>query len=111
MVLGKATRIRDVIDIQDLVETFVPFAKRFSWLTRSLTGLVSSAVGSVLVGRAPCKNEKGALKGKKGAMVPVAVRTRESLAGCCNTAARLRIHGDHTCATVIGAHVVPKDVS
>jgi hypothetical protein len=111
MVPGKATRIRDVIDTQDLVETFVPFAKRFSWLTRSLTGLVSSAVGSVLVGTAPCKTEKGALNSKKGAMVPVPMRTRESTGTCHRMCARLQKHGNHTCSTVIGAHVFRQDVS
>lgn len=73
--VGKATRIRDVIDIQDLVETFVPFAKRFSWLTRSLNGLVSSAVGTVLLGASAA--EKEVLKEKKGVMVPISTSTRQ----------------------------------
>ena len=72
---GKATRIRDVIDIQDLVETFVPFAKRFSWLTRSMNGLVSSAVGTVLLGASAA--EKEVLKEKKGVMVPISTSTRQ----------------------------------
>jgi hypothetical protein len=47
---GKATRIRDVVDIKDAIETFVPFAKRFGWLSRRVTGLVSSTVGMVVMG-------------------------------------------------------------
>ncbi|OWZ63789.1 hypothetical protein AYX14_06643 [Cryptococcus neoformans] len=47
--VGKATYIRDIIDLRDAVETFVPFAKRFGWLTRSLTGIVSSVLGDVIV--------------------------------------------------------------
>jgi hypothetical protein len=39
--------VRDVIDIRDAIETFVPLAKRLGWLTRRLTGLVSSTLGSI----------------------------------------------------------------
>ncbi|ORX33392.1 hypothetical protein BD324DRAFT_639939 [Kockovaella imperatae] len=45
--VGKATHIRDVVDVRDVVETFVPFAKRFGWLTRRMTGLMSATVGVV----------------------------------------------------------------
>lgn len=38
------------MDIKDAIETFVPFAKRFGWLTRRVTGLISSSVGMVIMG-------------------------------------------------------------
>lgn len=45
--LGKATRVRDIIDIGDAIETFIPFAKRLGWITRRLTGFVTSTMGSL----------------------------------------------------------------
>ena len=39
--------MRDVVDVRDVVETFVPFARRFGWLTRRVTGLVSSTIGAM----------------------------------------------------------------
>ncbi|BEJ12309.1 hypothetical protein CspHIS471_0207690 [Cutaneotrichosporon sp. HIS471] len=45
--VGKATHVRDVVDVRDVIDTFVPFAKRFSWISRRLTGMFTSAVGSV----------------------------------------------------------------
>lgn len=45
--VGKATLVRDVVDVRDVIDTFVPFAKRFNWLSRRLAGLVTSTVGSV----------------------------------------------------------------
>jgi len=50
---GKATHIRDVVDIRDVAETFVPFAKRLGWITRRLTGLVSSTMGSIALAMIP----------------------------------------------------------
>ena len=47
MAAGKATHVRDVVDVRDAIETFVPFAKRFGWLSRRLTGMFSSAIGSL----------------------------------------------------------------
>jgi hypothetical protein len=69
-----------MVDIQDLVETFVPFAKRFSWLTRSVNGLVTSAVGSILLGATAA--EAAAVKGKKGVLVPISVRHGDSITTC-----------------------------
>ncbi|WVN85154.1 uncharacterized protein L203_100297 [Cryptococcus depauperatus CBS 7841] len=48
--VGKATRIRDTIDLRDAVEALVPFAKRLGWLGRCVGGLISGAVGELLVG-------------------------------------------------------------
>jgi hypothetical protein len=45
--VGKATHVRDVVDVRDVIDTFVPFAKRFSWISRRLTGMFTSAIGSV----------------------------------------------------------------
>jgi len=39
-----------MIDIRDAIETFVPLAKRLGWLTRRLTGLVSSTIGGIALG-------------------------------------------------------------
>lgn len=50
---GKATRVRDVIDVGDAIETFVPFAKRFGWLTRRLAGFVTSTLGAVAASLLP----------------------------------------------------------
>lgn len=46
---GRATHVRDVVDVRDVVETFVPLAKRIGWVTRRLTGLVSSTVGAMVL--------------------------------------------------------------
>ncbi|KIR97168.1 hypothetical protein L804_05350 [Cryptococcus deuterogattii 2001/935-1] len=46
---GKATYIRDIVDLRDAVETFMPFAKRFAWLTRSLAGIMSSVLGDIVI--------------------------------------------------------------
>ncbi|WVQ86174.1 hypothetical protein IAT38_008342 [Cryptococcus sp. DSM 104549] len=48
--VGKATHVRDVIDLRDALETFIPFAKRIGWLTRHLSGMVSSALGEMVLG-------------------------------------------------------------
>ncbi|KAK8869475.1 hypothetical protein IAR55_000039 [Kwoniella newhampshirensis] len=45
--VGKATHVRDMIDIRDAFETFVPFAKCIGWLTRHLTGMVTSTLGAL----------------------------------------------------------------
>ena len=42
-----------MLDIRDVVETFVPFAKRLGWITRRLTGLVSSTMGSIAMSMVP----------------------------------------------------------
>jgi len=39
-----------VVDIRDAVETFIPLAKRLGWLTRRLTGLVTSTMGALVMG-------------------------------------------------------------
>ncbi|WWD09734.1 hypothetical protein V865_007862 [Kwoniella europaea PYCC6329] len=46
--VGKATHVRDVIDIRDLVESFVPFAKRLHLIT-TITGLITSLIGGILL--------------------------------------------------------------
>jgi hypothetical protein len=51
--VGKATHVRDVVDVQDVIDTFIPFAKRFSWLSRRVAGLVTSTVGSVALNLMP----------------------------------------------------------
>lgn len=51
--VGKATHVRDVVDVQDVIDTFVPFAKRFSWLSRRVAGLVTSTVGSIALNLIP----------------------------------------------------------
>ena len=51
--LGKATHVRDVVDVRDVIETFVPLAKRVGWITRRLTGMFSSTVGSVVMSMLP----------------------------------------------------------
>lgn len=51
--VGKATHVRDVVDVQDVIDTFVPFAKRFSWLSRRMAGLVTSTVGSIALSLIP----------------------------------------------------------
>lgn len=51
--VGKATHIRDVVDVRDVVDTFVPFAKRFNWLSRRLTGMLTSTIGSVAMALIP----------------------------------------------------------
>lgn len=51
--VGKATHVRDVVDVQDVIDTFVPFAKRFSWLSRRVAGLVTSTVGSIALNFIP----------------------------------------------------------
>lgn len=48
--VGKATRIRDVVDVRDAIETFVPFAKRVGWLTRRLAGIATSTLGAIALG-------------------------------------------------------------
>lgn len=48
--VGKATRIRDVVDVGDAIETFVPFAKRVGWLTRRLAGIATSTLGAIALG-------------------------------------------------------------
>ncbi|KAK4689104.1 coatomer subunit zeta, partial [Tremellales sp. Uapishka_1] len=45
--VGKATRIRDTIDVKDLIETVVPFARRFNWVTSRVNGLITSTLGKV----------------------------------------------------------------
>lgn len=52
-VTGKATRVKDVIDVRDVVETFVPFAKRIGWLTRRVSGLLTSTLGSIALACVP----------------------------------------------------------
>ncbi|WVR05492.1 hypothetical protein IAU60_002510 [Kwoniella sp. DSM 27419] len=49
--VGKATHVRDVIDVRDAIETFVPFAKRLGRLTRHITGMVTSALGGLILSR------------------------------------------------------------
>ena len=39
-----------MVDIRDAVETFIPLAKRLGWLTRRLTGLVTSTMGALVMG-------------------------------------------------------------
>lgn len=51
--VGKATHVRDVVDVQDVINTFVPFAKRFSWLSRRVAGLATSTVGSIALSFIP----------------------------------------------------------
>lgn len=45
--------MRDVIDVRDLIETFVPFAKRLNWLTRRVTGFFTSSIGSLALSLVP----------------------------------------------------------
>jgi hypothetical protein len=45
--------VRDVIDVRDLIETFVPFAKRLNWLTRRVTGFFTSSIGSLALSLVP----------------------------------------------------------
>lgn len=51
--VGKATHVRDVVDVRDVIDTFVPFAKRFNWLSRRLTGVLTSTIGSVAMALIP----------------------------------------------------------
>ncbi|ORY30029.1 hypothetical protein BCR39DRAFT_530729 [Naematelia encephala] len=51
--VGKATRVRDIVDVRDVIETFVPFAKRIGWFTRRLSGLVTSTMGSIAMALLP----------------------------------------------------------
>jgi hypothetical protein len=51
--VGKATHVRDVVDFQDVIDTFVPFAKRFSWLSRRVAGLLTSTMGSIALSAVP----------------------------------------------------------
>ena len=51
--VGKATHVRDIVDVCDVIETFVPLAKRFGWLTRRVTGLFSSTIGSLALAMIP----------------------------------------------------------
>jgi hypothetical protein len=76
--LGKATHVRDSVDLLDLVETFVPFAKRLSWLTRRVTGLVSSTVGSVALAMIPDAT-KAATKSTKAAPSASKGKQREEI--------------------------------
>ncbi|WWC69071.1 uncharacterized protein I206_103007 [Kwoniella pini CBS 10737] len=46
--VGKATHIRDVVDIRDLIEFIVPFAKRLRWITK-LIGIFTSMFGAILL--------------------------------------------------------------
>jgi hypothetical protein len=39
-----------VIDVRDAIETFVPFAKRSGWLGRRVAGLITSTIGTVVMG-------------------------------------------------------------
>jgi hypothetical protein len=39
-----------VVDVRDAIENFVPLAKRFGWLARRVTGLLSSTIGAVVMG-------------------------------------------------------------
>nr|XP_031861029.1 uncharacterized protein CI109_003389 [Kwoniella shandongensis]KAA5528101.1 hypothetical protein CI109_003389 [Kwoniella shandongensis] len=51
--VGKATHVRDMIDIRDAFETFVPFAKRIGWITRHITGMVTSRIGALALSFVP----------------------------------------------------------
>ncbi|WWC60703.1 uncharacterized protein I303_103279 [Kwoniella dejecticola CBS 10117] len=46
--VGKATHLRDVVDIRDLVEFVVPFAKRLRWITKSI-GIFTSIIGAIIL--------------------------------------------------------------
>ncbi|WVW82668.1 hypothetical protein I302_104679 [Kwoniella bestiolae CBS 10118] len=46
--VGKATHVRDVIDIRDLVESFVPLAKRLHLIT-TITGMITSTIGAIIL--------------------------------------------------------------
>ena len=39
-----------MIDVRDAIETFVPFAKRIGWLGRRVAGLITSTIGTVVMG-------------------------------------------------------------
>ncbi|WVQ69676.1 uncharacterized protein L199_007896 [Kwoniella botswanensis] len=46
--VGKATHVRDVIDIRDLVESFVPLAKKLHLIT-TIIGFITSLIGGILL--------------------------------------------------------------
>jgi len=50
---GKATYVRDMVDVRDVVETFIPFARRIGWVTRRITGLVLSTIGGLAMAIVP----------------------------------------------------------
>lgn len=47
--IGKVTHVRDTVDVQDLIEAVVPFAKRLGWLTRRVTGIMTGIVGGAVL--------------------------------------------------------------
>ncbi|EIW66354.1 hypothetical protein TREMEDRAFT_65632 [Tremella mesenterica DSM 1558] len=47
--MGRAVRLRDNVDIRDLVEAVVPLAKTFSTLSRRLTGLLTGTIGNCVL--------------------------------------------------------------
>lgn len=64
--------MRDLIDIRDAIEAVVPFAKRLSWVTRRLAGLVTSTIGAVALGVMSGNQAGGrgrAGRGKRGVMM------------------------------------------
>ena len=44
--IGKAVRVRDQVDVRDLIEALVPFAKTINGLSRRVTGFVCGALGT-----------------------------------------------------------------
>lgn len=71
-IVGKVTHIRDTIDIQDIIEAFVPFAKRLNWLTRRVSGLLTSTLGSAVLGIIMPKSIHKALQGDQCLTAPIA---------------------------------------
>ena len=42
-----------MIDVRDVIETFVPFARRIGWLTRRINGILSSTLGGLAMAMLP----------------------------------------------------------
>ncbi|ODN92041.1 hypothetical protein L198_05713 [Cryptococcus wingfieldii CBS 7118] len=77
--VGKATYIRDKVDLRDAVEAVVPFAKRLGWLTRCFSGMMSSFVGDIILGSAGPASLTG---DRAEAAVGMAYKTKEEGFGC-----------------------------
>ena len=45
--------MRDVVDARDVVETFVPLARRLGWLARRITGMMTSTMGGLAMALIP----------------------------------------------------------
>nr|XP_018998999.1 uncharacterized protein I203_08458 [Kwoniella mangroviensis CBS 8507]OCF62460.1 hypothetical protein I203_08458 [Kwoniella mangroviensis CBS 8507] len=72
--VGKATHVRDVIDVRDLVECFVPFAKRLHLIT-TVTGFITSLIGVVIL-TSLAGNDQAVEVVKQGKIISVSLPTR-----------------------------------